>query len=79
MRANMMIGKNSLIAIRADLLEDCTKAKIDQGVWFDKQIRKLESGKSPKPEEIETLKLIRDGLRTETRNPKRGGKQVPTC
>jgi hypothetical protein len=73
-----MIGKKTLSAIRADLLEQCAKEGIDAAVWFEKQIRNLESGKSPKPAEIETLKLIRDGLRVETGKPKRGGKQVPS-
>jgi hypothetical protein len=72
-----MIGKKTLRAIRADLLE-CARAGIDPAVWFDDQIRKLESGKSRKPAEIETLKLIRDGLRTENGKSKRGGKHVPT-
>jgi hypothetical protein len=66
MSTAIMIGKKSLSAIRADLLEEWARAGIDPAVWFDKQIRKLESGKSPKPSEIETLKLIRDGLRMES-------------
>ena len=73
-----MIGKKTLSAIRTDLLKECAKTGIDPAVWFDEQIRKLESGKSCEPTEIETLKLIRDGLRVETAKPKRSGKRVPS-
>jgi hypothetical protein len=58
-----MIGKKRLADVRAGLLEECTKSGIAPARWFDEQIGRLERSPSPNPLEIETLKLIRDGLR----------------
>jgi hypothetical protein len=71
-----MIGKKTAKSIRAELLEECKKSGIDPADWFDKQLRKLESGNAAKPYEIETLKLIRDGLKTEPRRRKARSKAV---
>jgi hypothetical protein len=73
-----MIGKKTVSAIRADLLEECTKAGIDPAVWFDEQIRKLERGKSSSPQEIETLQLIRDGLQAQPPSAKPRRKRTGT-
>lgn len=59
-----MIGKKHLSDVRAGLLEDCARSGIDPIRWFDEQIGKLEVARSPNATEIETLKLIRDGLQS---------------
>jgi hypothetical protein len=73
-----MIGKKSLRRIRASLLDKCADAGIDPARWFDEQIDKLEHGPPPKPTEIETLKLIRDGLRAKPADAKRVRKRIRT-
>lgn len=65
-----MIGKKRLRDVRASLLEECTKADMDPVVWFDEQIRKLETGTAANALEIETLKLIRDGLQAKPSDAK---------
>jgi len=60
-----MIGQKPLGDIRANLLKECAQAGIDPLVWFDQQIQNRERLRSANPIEIETLKLIRDGLQAE--------------
>ena len=49
----------------ATLLKETAKAGIDPDAWFAEQIAILEKRAAPKAVEIETLQLIRDGLRAE--------------
>jgi len=66
-----MIGKKHLRDVRAGLLEECARAGLDPMRWFDAQIGKLELSRSPNETEIETLKLIRDGLQSKPSAGKR--------
>jgi hypothetical protein len=73
-----MIGKKSLSGVRAVLLNKCAKSGIDPADWFDEQIRRVERTPSPNQLEIETLRLIRDGLRAKPPRAKRTGKRART-
>ena len=59
-----MIGKKCLRDVRSGLLDECAKAGVVSARWFDERIGKLEHSASRNTREIETLKLILDGLRT---------------
>ena len=58
-----MIGKEKLREIRSNVIQAFTKAGIDPGKWMDEQIRKAKRETPKNMAEIETLQLIRDGLR----------------
>jgi hypothetical protein len=73
-----MMGNKKLSEIRASLLEACAKAGVDPAVWFDEQILKARNGKSPNTIEIETLKLVRDGLRSDVSRKQQARKRLPT-
>lgn len=73
-----MIGKKKLSEIRSDVLDACSKAGMDPASWLEEQIRVLEHKPSPQPVEIETLKLIRDALKTERSGERRSTKRVRT-
>jgi hypothetical protein len=66
-----MIGKKRLSEVRASVLKTCAQAGIDPARWFDEQIGKLEHTPLPNAREIETLRLIRDGLQSKTPGAKR--------
>ena len=67
-----MISKRKVSEIRANLLKACAEAEIDPAVWFDEEIRKAKSAEPQNVVEIETLKLVRDGLRaTATRKSRK--------
>ena len=73
-----MIGKKKLSEIRTNLLDACAKAGLDPAVWFDEQIGKANCEKSRNVVEIETLKLVRDGLRADASRKQRARKRIPT-
>lgn len=58
-----MIGKKKLNDIRAGVAKAFADAGLDPVLWADKQIDKEEGRVQPNTAEIETLKLVRDGLR----------------
>ncbi len=71
-----MIGKKSLAEIRDSLREACQQAAIDPDEWIAEQLRKLDSKSSARPHEIETLELIRSGLRARSSTGKRPRKKI---
>ena len=73
-----MIGKKRLRDVRASILNECGKAAIDPAQWFGEQIDKLEHGTPVNTLEIETLKLIRDGLQSKPSGAKRIRKRTRT-
>lgn len=58
-----MIGKKKLREVRADILKACANAGLDSPVWIEEQIDKANRAVPRNEAEIETLLLIRDGLR----------------
>jgi hypothetical protein len=58
-----MIGKKSLSDIRANILKAFSKAGLSPDAWMDKQISRATRAQ-PNLAEIETLTLVRDGLRS---------------
>ena len=56
-----MMGKKSLAAIRADVVEEFAKSNTDAKTWFTERIRLLKK-KSANPRDIETLNLLREAL-----------------
>ena len=73
-----MIGKKRLSDVRAGLLEECARSGIAPAHWFNERIERLERSSSPNAMEIETLKLIRDGLRSKPARSKRVRKRAQT-
>jgi hypothetical protein len=73
-----MIGKKRLSDVRAGLLEECAKSGIAPARWLNERIGRLERRPSPNPVEVETLKLIRDGLRSKSARAKRAVKRGRT-
>lgn len=73
-----MIGKKTLREIRVNLLDACAEAGVDPAAWFDEEIRKAKRAKAPNAVEIETLKLVRDGLRAGASGKQRARKRVTT-
>jgi len=71
-----MIGKKRLTDVRASLLDECAKSRIDPTRWLDEQISKLEVAAPVNVREIETLKLVRDGLKSKSSRSKRAGKRT---
>jgi hypothetical protein len=71
-----MIGKKRLTDVRTSLLDECAKSRIDPARWLDEQIGKLEVAAPVNAREIETLKLIRDGLQSKSSRPKRVRKRT---
>ena len=65
-----MIGKKKLSEIRASLLETCGASGEDVIKSLDERVRKRERRQPPNRVEIETLKLIRDGLREKPKTAK---------
>lgn len=63
-----MMGKKTLSEIRASIRGACGPSGADLIKSLDARVRKLERRQPPKPVEIETLKLIRDGLRAEPKS-----------
>lgn len=59
-----MIGKKKLSEIRSDVVKAFAKAGIDSDVWIEEEIGKANRAVPRNEAEIETLKLIRDGLRS---------------
>lgn len=72
-----MMGKKTLSEIRESLLHACAEAGVDPATWFDEQICKTKGKKSPNATEIETLELIRDGLRADASRKRRAPKNLP--
>jgi hypothetical protein len=70
-----MIGKKKLSEIRASVDTACAKAGLDPTVWIDEQIGEADRAKPRHAAEIETLMLIRDGLRAAA-SRKRGRRDV---
>lgn len=66
-----MIGKKKLSEIRASLVKACAKAGIDPAVWMDEEISKAHRAKPRNNAEIETLTLVRDGLRSTAKRQRR--------
>lgn len=58
-----MIGKKKLSEIRASVVKACAEAGLDPAVWTEEQISKANRAKRRNKAEIETLTLLRDGLR----------------
>ena len=73
-----MIGKKRLSDVRARLQKECAKSGIAPARWFNERIERLERSPSPNALEIETLKLIRDGLRSKPARSKRVRRRVRT-
>jgi len=73
-----MIGKEKLSEIRASLLERCGTSGEDMIKSLDERVRKLERQQPPNRVEIETLKLIRDGLRVKPKAAKGTRKRART-
>lgn len=59
-----MIGKRKLSEIRAGLVKACAKAGVDPAVWMEQEISKANRAQPRNNAEIETLMLVRDGLRS---------------
>ena len=60
-----MMGKKKLSAIRTSIAEEFAKSGLDAKTWFAERIGSLEKKKSPDPQDLETLTLLRDALRAE--------------
>lgn len=58
-----MMGKKKTSEIRASILKACARAGIDPAVWMEQEISKANRAKPRNKAEIETLLLVRDGLR----------------
>lgn len=58
-----MIGKKKLKEIRASVVKACDQAGIDPEVWLAEEINKANRAEARNKVEIETLRLVRDGLR----------------
>lgn len=60
--SHAMIGKEKLSEIRSNVMQAFAKSGIDPDVWIEEELGKA-NGAVPRNEaEIETLKLVRDGL-----------------
>lgn len=57
-----MIGKKKLSTIRAEIRERFVSQGFDVERWFGEQIRKLDGHPPPDPQDVESLKLIRQAL-----------------
>lgn len=66
-----MMGKKKLSEIRASVAKACAKAGVDPAVWIEEEISKANRTKPRNKAEIETLKLVRDGLRAATTRERR--------
>ncbi|HJT31110.1 MAG TPA: hypothetical protein VJ783_03510 [Pirellulales bacterium] len=66
-----MIGKKKLSEIRAGIVKACAKAGIDPAVWMEEEISKANRATPRNKAEIETLLLVRDGLRAAGSNKRR--------
>jgi hypothetical protein len=71
-----MIGKKRLTDVRTSLLNKRAESPIDPARWLDEQIGRLEVAAPVNVREIETLKLIRDGLQSKSVRPKRVRKRT---
>ncbi len=71
-----MIGKQKLSEIRASLRERHEKSGGDLIKSLDERVRRLERRRPPNRVEIETLKLIRDGLRAKPKTAKPATKRA---
>lgn len=58
-----MIGKKKLKEIRAGVVKACDQAGVDPEVWLAEEISKSTRATARNKVEIETLLLVRDGLR----------------
>ena len=59
-----MIGKKKLSEIRGSVAKAFAQEGIDPAVWVEQQISNANRAKPQNRAEIETLTLVRDGLRT---------------
>lgn len=73
-----MIGKKKLKDVRKSVRDRCAQSATDLKKSLDAQTQRGRHGQTLKPVEIETLNLIRDGLRKRRKTTKAVGKRPHT-
>lgn len=73
-----MIGEKSLNQVKGEIRDAFAKKGIDVETWLDQQMAKLKRGSKYHPVALDTLRLLREGLRTsgKTRASRRKAKKL---
>ena len=66
-----MIGTKKPSDIKAEIREAFAKKGIDVETWLDEQMAKMKAGPRREPGVLESLRLMRNGLRDELPTPPR--------